>query len=152
MGRTLKHGAETKLLRICHVYSMPSVSDEALAREWKPRQTQIFMVELLGAVAASDVHSEQLRGKFVTLLVDSEPVEGCLGRKDIPPKRTLWRHLDVGAFWDLVRRFDIVRPHIPDFDRREPHRPALLPRGRGRFVLLEQMGRVVGRPCLVTAA
>ena len=36
------------------------------------------MVELLGAVAAIDVHSEQLRGKYVTLLVDSEPVEGCL--------------------------------------------------------------------------
>ena len=63
------------------------------------------MVELLGAVSAIDVHSEQLRGKYVTLLVDSEPIEGCLVKGYSSQE-------DAGdlasVFWDLVRRFDIA--------------------------------------------
>ena len=115
------------------VYYNSLVVDEALAREWKPRQTQIAMVELLGAVAAIDVHSEQLRGKYVTLLVDSEPVEGCLvkGYSSQEDEGDL-----ASVFLDLVRRFDIA-VYIAQIttDSNTADQPS-----RGEFALLEKLG------------
>ena len=116
------------------VYCSSLVVDKALAREWKLRQAQTAMVELLGAVAAIDVHSEQLRSKYVTLLVDSEPVEGCL------VKGYSFQE-DAGdlssVFWDLVRRFEIaVCISRISTDANPADQPS-----RGEFALLEKMGR-----------
>ena len=73
-------------------------------RQWEPRETQINMVEMLGAVAAVMHLAPQLRGLKVTLFVDSESVEGALirGASKEEDQADL-----IMLFWETILDFDL---------------------------------------------
>ena len=51
---------------------------EAVIRKWVPRATQIFPVELIAPVLALATFADQVRGRDVVMLIDSEGVEAAL--------------------------------------------------------------------------
>ena len=63
-------------------FAQPAQFAEVVPKEvldaWLPWQTQICMVELVGAVIALETFRDYLRGKTLILLVDAEAVEGAL--------------------------------------------------------------------------
>ena len=53
---------------------------QSLIKKWIPRKSQIAMVELFATVVALKTFEAQLEGSWSLLLVDSEPVQGALGK------------------------------------------------------------------------
>ena len=72
---------------------------EAVIRKWVPRATQIFPVELIAPVLALATFADQVRGRDVVMLIDSEGVEAAL-IKGYSSHEDLVEIIEV--FWDLA--------------------------------------------------
>jgi len=71
---------------------------------WMPRKTQIVMIELVAVILAIETFKQELAGKFVLLLIDSEAVEAAL-IKGYSSKEDICEL--VGVFWDMALEHNI---------------------------------------------
>ena len=76
-----------------------SISGGTDLERWSPRMTQVFMVELAGAVVALYTLAPRLTDRFVTMLIDAEAVEaalirGCSSQEDTADL--------VSIFWQIT--------------------------------------------------
>ena len=80
------------------------ITDELMAG-WIPRETQISMVEMFAPVLAVAAYGQQLAGRSLIVMVDSESVEGALV-KGYSSKADLCEL--TGVFWDLCDQLHIA--------------------------------------------
>jgi len=79
--------------------------DQDLMDKWIPRKNQIIMIELLAVVLVLKKFGNELSGKRITGLIDSEPVLDALikGQSQQEDMQKLIR-----VFWDLVAHHNII--------------------------------------------
>ena len=85
-------------------FSSRVITEDILAA-WSPRANPISVIEMLGALAAVEWLAPRCRGKRITLLVDSECVEGALvkGASNAPDLADM-----VSAFWHICTVHDLA--------------------------------------------
>ena len=84
------------------VFSMPI--EVGMMEHWIPRLTQVAMIEMFAPVLALEFLNEAIAGKSVTIMVDSESVEGALVKGY--SRRSDMCEL-TSVFWDLADRLKL---------------------------------------------
>ena len=84
------------------VFSMPI--ERSMMEHWIPRLTQVAMIEMFAPVLALEFLNEAIAGMSVTIMVDSESVEGALVKGY--SRRSDMCEL-TSEFWDLADRLKL---------------------------------------------